>query len=146
VRDFEFVQNGARLWARGNSQAAWEELPPDDTNYLASYTNQLILSPYVTDAFVFGQSAVDDVPVYELHLTLDPVAAVRALYSGEGFDDLLEQAGEGEATARAWVGQEDRQLRLLTIEIRFDTPLGDVTLNGLGSLANFNETAAIPEP
>ncbi|MCB8945920.1 MAG: hypothetical protein H6658_19410 [Ardenticatenaceae bacterium] len=30
---------------RANSQAAWQELPPDNTNYLEAYTGQLRLSP-----------------------------------------------------------------------------------------------------
>lgn len=146
VRDFEFVQRGSQLWARGDSQAAWEELPTDNINYLDSYTSQLLLSPTVTDAFIFGESAIDGVPVYEVRLTLEPLAAVRALYSGESFEDLLTEAQGGEATATVWIGQEDMRLRLLTIEIRFNTALGDVSLNGLGTLANFNEAAVIPEP
>ena len=146
VRDFEFVQRGTQLWARGNSEAAWESLPPDDINYLESYSSQLILSPYVTDAFIFGESAIEGIPVYEIRLTLDPVPAVEALYSGESFAEFLAQAQDKEATATVWVGQVDSYLRLLTIEIRFSTPLGDATLNGLGTIDDFNETPSIPQP
>ena len=146
VRDFEFVQRGTQIWARNDSQSAWEELPPEETNYLESYVNQLILSPHTTEAFVFGESAIDGVNVYEIWLTLDPIAAVQALYNGDNLDDLLSQAQDGEATARVWVGQEDLLLRLLTIEIRFNTALGEVTLNGIGTVANFNQAADIPQP
>ena len=146
VRDFEFLQRSSQIWARNNSQSAWEELPPDDTNYLESYVNQLILSPYVTDAFIFGEAAIDGVNVYEIRLTLEPLTAVQALYSSDNFDDFLAQAQDGEATARVWVGQEDLLLRLLTIEIRFNTALGEVSLNGIATLANFNQTAGIPQP
>ena len=146
VRDFEFVQRGAQIWARSNSESAWEELPPDDTNYLESYVNQLILSPHATESFIFGESAIDGVNVYEIWLTLEPVAAVQALYNSDSLDDLLAQAQDGAATARVWIGQEDSLLRLLTIEIRFNTALGDVTLNGIGTLANFNQTVDIPQP
>lgn len=146
VRDFEFVQRSGQIWARNNSESAWEELPPDETNYLDSYVNQLILSPHVTDAFIFGESAIEGVNVYEIWLTLEPVAAVQALYGGESLDELLAQAQDGEASARVWIGQEDSLLRLLTIEIHFDTALGEVTLNGIGTLANFNQTADIPQP
>ena len=146
VRDFEFVQRGLQLWARGNSQADWELLPSDNTNYLDSYTNQLLLSSFVTDAFIFGESAIDGVPVYEIRLTLEPLAAVEALYSGDDFDDFLAQAQAGQAMATVWIGQADQQLRLLTIEIGFETALGTVNLSGLGSIANFNEPTIIPEP
>lgn len=146
VRDFEFVQRGDQLWARGNSNAAWEVLPSDNINYLESYSNQFIFSPFVTEAYVFGESAIDDVAVFEIRLTLEPVAAVNALYSGENFEEFLEQAQDGEATATVWVGQEDGLMRLITIEIIFDSALGEVSLNGLGTLANFNQPAVIPEP
>jgi hypothetical protein len=146
VRDFEFVQRGSQIWARDNSQAAWEELPRDDTNYLESYINQLILSPYATDAFIFGEAAIEGVNVYEIWVTLEPLTAVQALYSNDDLDDFLAQAQDGEATARVWVGQEDSLLRLLTIEIHFNTALGEVSLNGIGTLANFNQTADIPQP
>jgi hypothetical protein len=146
VRDFEFVQRSAQIWARNDSQSAWEELPPDDTNYLESYVNQLILSPSVTDAFIFGEAAIEGVNVYEIRLTLEPLMAVQALYEGENLNDLLAQAQDGEATARVWIGQDDSLLRLLTIEIRFNSALGEVSLNGIGTLANFNQTADIPQP
>ena len=146
VRDFEFVQLGTQLWARSNSTADWQELPPDNVNYQDAYTDQLILSPFVTNAFVFGESAIDDVPVYEVRLTLEPLAAVNALYSGDSFDDFLAEAQDGQASATVWIGQTDMLLRLLTIEIQFDTSLGAVSLNGLGTVANFNQPAIIPEP
>ena len=146
VRDFEFVQRSSQIWARNDSQSAWEELSPDDTNYFESYVNQLILSPYVTDAFIFGEAAIDGVNVYEIRLTLEPLTAVQALYEGENLNDLLAQAQDGEATARVWVGQDDSLLRLLTIEIRFNSALGEVRLNGIGTLANFNQAADIPQP
>lgn len=146
VRDFEFVQRGPQLWARSDSTAAWQELTPDNVNYQEAYTNQLILSPFVTDAFIFGESAIDDVPVYEVRLTLEPMAAVNALYSGDSFEDFLAEAQGGQASATVWIGQSDTLLRLLTIEIQFDSALGEVSLNGLGTVANFNETAVIPQP
>ncbi|MCB8945919.1 MAG: hypothetical protein H6658_19405 [Ardenticatenaceae bacterium] len=53
---------------------------------------------------------------------------MRPYTTATAYDDFLAQAQDGQATATIWIGQEDMHLRLLTIDIQFNTALGAVTL------------------
>ena len=144
----ETVQDNEQLWLR-EEDGPWRDITAefaDSEMFSQEGLQQLILSEFMEEAEVVGETVIDDIPVYEVAFTLDVNTYFASILGEEMAALFTAGAGENSGHGRSWIGQNDMLVRKAFIEMIIVIEGEEMTVTTQVASFGFNEPVTIPDP
>ena len=144
----ETVQQDERLWLREEG-GEWQDATNEFTQsgmFSEEGLEQLVLSEFMEEAEVTGETVIDGVPVYEVTFTLDVNAYFASILGEEMAELFASGATENSGNGRSWIGQEDMLVRKAFIEMFILIEGEEMHVTTQVASFGFNEPVEIPDP
>ena len=147
VVDYEYLQRGINLWTRNEGDEAWAAPSRSAINYLEAQLAQIQMSDYVVTAVLGEEAIIDNVPVYQVRMTLEPASIIDVFFADIAYGDSLSPSENDSFALSLWLGQEDNIIRKAVVNLQFQEENGTVvTLSMQSYLSDINQPVIFPDP